>query len=129
MKKKSLQTGFGGIYDKGENLVAAQWAMDSNVRSTIQLPSSFSRVATSIYYHFLMQGELILPHKIFICFSCTQQFRLLYLRRVNLNRVHVSTDLHVDENLNSQVRRVSYRPLDYLPFFAESVEPALFGCL
>jgi hypothetical protein len=36
MKKKSLQTGFGGTYDKGENLIAAQWAMDSNVRSRIQ---------------------------------------------------------------------------------------------
>ena len=31
MKKKSLQTGFGAVYDKGEHLVAAQWAMDSNV--------------------------------------------------------------------------------------------------
>ena len=32
MKKKALQTGFGGVYDKGENLFAAQWSMDSNVR-------------------------------------------------------------------------------------------------
>ena len=31
MKKKALQTGFGGIFDKGENLFAAHWAMDNNV--------------------------------------------------------------------------------------------------
>lgn len=31
MKKKTLQTGFGGIFDKGENLFAAHWAMDNNV--------------------------------------------------------------------------------------------------
>ena len=34
LKKKTLQTGFGGIYDYKEHMFAAQYAMDSNV-STI----------------------------------------------------------------------------------------------
>ena len=47
MKKKTLTTGFGGVYDKGENLVAAQWAMDSNVSTVlIVLISHRSHVLT-----------------------------------------------------------------------------------
>lgn len=37
MKKKAIQTGYGCIYDKGEHMIAAQWAMDSNVRSILPL--------------------------------------------------------------------------------------------
>ena len=36
MKKKAIQTGFGAVYDKGENMIAAQWAMDSNVRNGME---------------------------------------------------------------------------------------------
>ena len=48
MKKKSLSTGFGGVYDKGENLVAAQWAMDSNV-STVRIALIF--IAYTYWQH------------------------------------------------------------------------------
>ena len=41
MKKKALQTGFGGVYDKGENLFAAQWSMDSNVRKKKHISNLF----------------------------------------------------------------------------------------
>jgi len=56
--KGQLRTAIGGIYDRGENLVAAQW---------------------------------------------DNEFRILFLRRVNPNRVNVSTELTVDESGNSQV--------------------------
>jgi hypothetical protein len=32
LKKNSFQTGYGGIYDKGETLIAGQYGMDSHVR-------------------------------------------------------------------------------------------------
>jgi hypothetical protein len=49
MKKKSLQTGFGGTYDKGENLVAAQWAMDSNVRQQFNSPPVLIAIERRFY--------------------------------------------------------------------------------
>lgn len=52
MKKKSLQTGFGGTYDKGENLIAAQWAMDSNVRHPSDQHSSAD--TDTVNFHFLV---------------------------------------------------------------------------
>ena len=38
LKKKTLQTGFGGIYDYKEHMFAVQYAIDSNVSSTVNFP-------------------------------------------------------------------------------------------
>jgi hypothetical protein len=40
LKKNLLKTGFGGVYDDGSNLVAAQWAMDNEVSDGALTPSN-----------------------------------------------------------------------------------------
>jgi hypothetical protein len=43
LKKNMLLTGFGGMYDKGENLLAAQIGIDSNVRSIMSTSHEFTQ--------------------------------------------------------------------------------------
>ncbi len=71
--KDSLAPAFAGVYDEGENMLAAKY------------DNSVSCLCT-------------------FCSNVWHQFHVLYLRRVNPNRVNISTDLVVGEDLSTTVR-------------------------
>lgn len=62
MKKKAIQTGYGCIYDKGEHMVAAQWAMDSNVRSSLLHDSPWTHLLFSQDLYSTHLASLIRPY-------------------------------------------------------------------